>query len=92
MTMLKYTYQCPRAFLENSADIYFCQGFCVTNIKLVCWQKQTKWIFITKIVQAHKHVQKFRIDINNLYDMLLSVVYDQNHYFGLGPIPKPKLK
>ena len=81
-----------KGFLWKFSRHLLLPRFFVTNIKLVCWQKQTKWIFITKIVQAHKHVQKFRIDINNLYDMLLSVVYDQNHYFDLGPIPKPKLK
>ena len=28
---------------------------------------------------------------NNYWFGRLTVVYDRNHYFGLGPIPKPKL-
>ena len=28
----------------------------------------------------------------NIPNFLFWVVYDRNHYFGLGPIPEPKLK
>ena len=27
-----------------------------------------------------------------MYVYVLAIVYDQNHYFGLGPIPKPRPK
>ena len=48
-----------------------------------------KWPFLYECVLFFSFSTK---SLLHLHSFLFALVYDRNHLFGVGPIPKPKLK
>ena len=73
--------------MGSSKRDFFCRIGC-------CWAGGHKTIFYIRVSTVEKtEFCFFTIRHHSHYSTsYLSIVYDRNHYFGFGPIPKPKPK
>ena len=60
-------------------------------LQFIYSEKATKFCEILTLLLSYAQTVKSKVKISQNF-VAFSVVYDQNLYFGFGPIPKPKSK